>query len=72
MTAPKTNVEKQQKRHYGPLIGIVVAVIVAGLLALFWAGGDDITEKDAQDGATEIEQTTQTPEVVTPEPEATQ
>jgi len=32
MSAPQTNIEKQAKRHRGPLTGIVVALSVAALL----------------------------------------
>ncbi len=32
MSAPETNIEKQARRHKGPLVGIIGAVIVAGLL----------------------------------------
>jgi hypothetical protein len=31
MSAPETNVEKQARRHRGPLVGIAVAVLIAGL-----------------------------------------
>lgn len=32
MSAPDTNIEKQQRRHAGPLTGMTVAVVFAGLL----------------------------------------
>ncbi|MEJ6396716.1 hypothetical protein [Yoonia sp. 208BN28-4] len=32
MSAPQTDVEKQAKRHKGPLAGIMIGLIVAGLL----------------------------------------
>ncbi|MBV0914055.1 hypothetical protein [Anianabacter salinae] len=34
MSAPKTDIEKQERRHKGPLVGIAVAVSVALLLLL--------------------------------------
>jgi hypothetical protein len=37
MSAPETNVEKQARRHKGPLVGIAVA-IVAALVALVAVG----------------------------------
>ena len=52
MTAPDTNVEKQAKRHKGPLIGIVAVLIAAGIFAVFFAGSDDLNE-DASVEATE-------------------
>ena len=35
MSAPQTNVERQKRRHAGPLIGMVIAAILA-VLALFY------------------------------------
>lgn len=48
MSAPDTNVEKQAKRHKGPLLGIIAGIIVVGLMFLgliFWvtAQSDDET-----------------------------
>lgn len=34
MSAPDTNLDRQAKRHKGPLWGILTAVAVAGLLLL--------------------------------------
>lgn len=36
MSAPDTNIEKQKRRHRGPLIGMAVVVIFALGLILFW------------------------------------
>ena len=47
MTAPNTNVEKQAKRHRGPLFGIIAAIIVALFAAYFFTGADDVAEEDA-------------------------
>jgi len=60
MSHSENNLEKQTKRHSGPLIGIVVVVIFAAVMGLFWAGGDDITDADAQDGVEEIQNTIDT------------
>jgi len=52
MSAPQTNLEKQKRRHKGPLIGMAVGLIVGVLLMIYWgaAGSDDIaTPPDAQD-----------------------
>ncbi len=32
MSAPDTNIEKQKRRHKGPLIGLVVAILALGLI----------------------------------------
>lgn len=51
MSAPDTNTEKQARRHRGPLIGILVAVIVAGFAAVYFTGADDLVEEDATTSA---------------------
>lgn len=38
MTAPDTNLKKQKRRHWGPLVGMAVAVGVAVLLLLWLIG----------------------------------
>ncbi len=38
MSSPKTNLEKQKRRHWGPLVGIAIALIVAALLFLWLMG----------------------------------
>ena len=57
MSAPDTNIDKQTKRHAGPLVGIALAVVVAVAALAWWAlaAGDadyqattvDATEPDA-------------------------
>ena len=44
MSAPQTDVEKQERRHRGPLIGIALAVIFAGILGFIFLadGGDEL------------------------------
>lgn len=51
MSAPETNVEKQAKRHRGPLVGIILALVVAVGAAIFFTGADDIAEEDAASAA---------------------
>ena len=34
MSAPQTNIEKQEKRHAGPLIGITAGIVLAVVLLL--------------------------------------
>ena len=62
MSAPKTDIEKQERRHKGPLIGIAIAVIFASVLLvalLLWLGylgnepGNAAPEIDGRTGAEE-------------------
>nr|WP_323776888.1 hypothetical protein [Amylibacter sp.] len=48
MSAPETNIEKQTKRHFGPLMGMtsVVLAAVVVMLALTYMS-DDVSEQDA-------------------------
>ena len=57
MTAPDTNTEKQAKRHSPALLGILVAVILAGLAGLVMMGWGEV-ENDATPAP---EATVQTP-----------
>ena len=36
MSSPEPNIEVQTRRHIGPLVGMAVAVLFAGLLFLGW------------------------------------
>lgn len=36
MSAPKTNLDTQKRRHIGPLIGIVLSLVFVGGLILWW------------------------------------
>jgi hypothetical protein len=38
MSSPKTNLEKQKRRHWGPLVGIAIALAVATVLFLWLMG----------------------------------
>lgn len=40
MSAPHTNIEKQQRRHIGPLMGMAFAVLVVVALGIWWATAD--------------------------------
>lgn len=48
MSAPQTNLEKQEKRHWGPIAGITLALIVAVAAAVYFIGADEV-ENDAVD-----------------------
>ncbi len=51
MSAPETNVETQKKRHRGPLIGILAAVLlVAAVFVAFLAWTADDVDTTTQDG----------------------
>ncbi|MFG5381256.1 hypothetical protein [Yoonia sp. R2-816] len=51
MSAPETNVETQKKRHRGPLIGILAAVLlVAAVFVAFLAWTADDVDTTVQDG----------------------
>ena len=51
MSAPNTNVEKQGKRHAGPLIGmaggVVLALIFIGAMLFFLIGDGESPRDDA-------------------------
>lgn len=62
MSAPETNIERQKRRHWGPLVGIAVvlgfaAVITVWYLGVLAANGNDPTEPgvpaDVSNGAVE-------------------
>ncbi len=36
MSAPQTNIEKQRRRHRGPLIGMALVVVFGVLLITWW------------------------------------
>lgn len=40
MSAPNTNIEKQTRRHRGPLIGMTLVVIFAVGIIFFWLARD--------------------------------
>lgn len=57
MSAPKTNIEKQKRRHWPALLGIAVVLIFAGIVFLNMVGTavetppDDASEINEIDGA---------------------
>jgi hypothetical protein len=50
MSAPQTNIEKQKRRHRGPLIGMV-AVVAFALTLLVWWLGYEVSESDPPQGS---------------------
>jgi hypothetical protein len=52
MSAPEPNIEVQTRRHIGPLVGMAVAVLFAGLLFLGWMLYEvDVPEEPLTDGS---------------------
>ena len=48
MSAPDTNLDKQKRRHWGPIFGITAALAVAGALFLtFFGSQTELFEDDA-------------------------
>lgn len=47
MSAPNTNLDKQRKRHWGPLLGIVAATLFGVLLIVYWIG-EEVVEADPE------------------------
>lgn len=67
MSAPETNIEKQKKRHRGPLIGFGAAGVFVAIILVYYiinlvAQGSDPEGADAMiDGRTgEVESSTST------------
>lgn len=50
MSAPRTNLEKQKRRHIGPLIGMAVVVLFGVVLMVYWlfeeAAESDVPPQD--------------------------
>ncbi|MDO9581825.1 MAG: hypothetical protein Q7J24_01745 [Desulfomicrobium sp.] len=65
MSAPQTNLEKQKRRHRGPLIGMIVVVLAVGLYYLWWVGYE-VAESDPPQGS-QIQIDGRTGEQVVPE-----
>jgi len=60
MSAPKTNIEKQERRHAGPLIGIGAAIVfgLIILIAYFFFITDDVEDGDVEADAVVVEPAT--------------
>ncbi|MGR3463355.1 hypothetical protein [Limimaricola sp.] len=74
MSAPQTDVEKQEKRHKGPLTGMAVVAVFGVLLILFllFIGFGQGNEPEAEStveavGSDEVEATDDTGIVAAPE-----
>ena len=45
MSAPQTNIEKQKRRHRGPLIGMALVTIFGVAMIFFWLMGESANSK---------------------------
>lgn len=50
MSAPQTNIEKQQRRHRGPLLGMIAVVLAVGLGYLFMVT-DEVADSNPPEGS---------------------
>lgn len=56
MTPPDTNTEKQAKRHWAPLAGVIPAVFIGVGVILYWVGADVVqppATPDSEEPATD-------------------
>lgn len=68
MSAPDTNLEKQKRRHRGPLVGMAVGVTFVAIIFLWMIGIVAFDGQTPEGAATQIdgrtgEQTTPAPEL---------
>lgn len=45
MSAPKTNIETQKRRHWAPLVGMALAALFGVLLIVYWIG-EEVVDSD--------------------------
>lgn len=50
MSAPNTNLTKERRRHWAPLLGMALAVLFGVGIILFWIA-DDTADAPGPDGA---------------------
>ncbi len=71
MSAPHTDLERQKRRHRGPLIGIIVVLLfVSAIFAYFVLYEFGQSDPATSDAPTDTPVSTTTPEVITPAPQA--
>lgn len=71
MSAPRTNLEKQTRRHIWPLVGMAVVTLFAVLLIVFWLFEEvEDSEPPAQTNGTEAPASPVPPEVIETAPQA--
>lgn len=50
MSAPQTNLEKQHRRHRGPIVGMIAVVLAVGI-GYFWWVGQEVAEGNPPQGS---------------------
>ncbi|MFN3724491.1 MAG: hypothetical protein ACK4VZ_15785 [Paracoccaceae bacterium] len=55
MSAPNTNLEKEKRRHRGPLVGMIAAVVIV-ILGFVWWLGQEAAQTDIAPGPQTIPQ----------------
>ncbi|TGD64007.1 hypothetical protein EYC08_11270 [Tabrizicola sp. WMC-M-20] len=55
MSAPQTNIDKQKRRHRGPLLGMIVVVIAVGIGFVWWLGYEAAESDPVQGDQTQID-----------------
>ena len=72
MSAPDTNLERQRRRHIGPLMGMAVAAIFGVGIILYWIFEDTANSPGPQGADVQIDgrtgQPSSTPPIVAPAP----
>lgn len=66
MSAPRTNAEKQVRRHIGPLIGMAAVTVLVVVMFVLWLGYE-AAETDQPAGATDEVEAPAPDAAVTPE-----
>lgn len=55
MSAPKTNIKKQRRRHWPPLLGLAVVFAIVGIVLLGLGVWDGVPEDEQAAPATETQ-----------------
>lgn len=61
MSAPDKSLKKQRKRHWGPLVGMALAVAVAAGLLFWWLGQEVVVEPVSEETPAQVDETTGLP-----------
>jgi len=68
MSAPRTNIETQKRRHRGPLLGMIAAVLFGVSLIVYWLIEEVATADNPTVAAPEAQNTGALPVSPTPLP----
>jgi hypothetical protein len=55
MSAPQTNIERQKRRHAGPLLGMLAGVGFVALLFIGYVGYLSVNGQTSQDPAVQVD-----------------